>query len=333
MKENYGNKNKISRFRHRYDCNTPSNQMQTQISMPHQQRPAQILSELPEQYHQQLMQLFNHFQQQSKQRIMPTQDPYQQRPVQRSPDKSFHQHLSQLKDIYQQRLMQTLSGDPIHVMEPLTDEQLAFEIEFKKWEKNFADWQKAYASHHDRVAFKQYEEKFLEVREKLLKRRFQIYSKNSVQQKLASELGAAEAMAESILQKFSDSVTPNFHERVESDRFAKRFLQQPLAPSWNDDNLRMQRSRSQYCNRDLPGSSRHQQFATSSSRKENVRERNDRWIYDRRKINQRADDRNSRSKRENITNRPQVSAKTLKKRENQLKQELESKDVKSNIPW
>ncbi|CAG9804774.1 unnamed protein product [Chironomus riparius] len=88
-----------------------------------------------------------------------------------------------------------------------TPEQLAFDSEFKKWEKSFEDWKRAYANHPDRVAYREYEKKFLDVREKLMEKRKQIYNEGPgpATNSFDNFLSAADAMANSILSKFGDA--------------------------------------------------------------------------------------------------------------------------------
>ena len=45
-----------------------------------------------------------------------------------------------------------------------TPQQIAFEIEFNKWETGFEEWKRSWANHPDKMAYKQYEQKFMEVR-------------------------------------------------------------------------------------------------------------------------------------------------------------------------
>jgi hypothetical protein len=83
-----------------------------------------------------------------------------------------------------------------------TPEQIAFDIEFSKWEDGFKDWKASYANHPDQEAYWQYESKFLDVRDKLLAKRAQLYKVPSLQ--LDNQFDAASRMAESILSKFDD---------------------------------------------------------------------------------------------------------------------------------
>lgn len=231
-----------------------------------------------------------------------------------------------------------------NAQKPLTEEQLAFEMEFTKWEKSFVDWQKAYANHPDRVAYKQYEQKFLDVRDKLLIKRAQIYSKNTMEHQLASELGAAAAMADSILQKFGDPSTPstalNFNNPRGYDRYNRP---PPMMNNRYDDNRRgggrQDRSRSPYFNRDPPGySGGRQQFSRSpprhQGRQNDRRQNNDQWS-NQRGMQQRGGDRGGRGDRGEGRNRndEQESAKKIKRREFYNMKELERKDAYPLTPW
>ncbi|XP_070500810.1 uncharacterized protein [Chironomus tepperi] len=97
-----------------------------------------------------------------------------------------------------------------------TPEQLAFDNEFKKWEKSFEDWKRAYASHPDRVAYREYENKFLDVREKLMEKRKQIYNEGpgggGSSNSFDNYLSAADAMANSILSKFDSKPQKDFRD-------------------------------------------------------------------------------------------------------------------------
>lgn len=89
-----------------------------------------------------------------------------------------------------------------------TSEQLAFDLEFTKWEKAFADWRRDFANHPDRKAYHEYEQKFLNVRQNLLSKKVELFGESSVTQKFETQLSAATMMAESILQKFSNPIVP-----------------------------------------------------------------------------------------------------------------------------
>jgi hypothetical protein len=270
---------------------------------------------------------------------------------------------------YPTRQMQ-MQQNPI---QPLTSEQLAFELEFKKWEQSFTDWQKAYANHHDRVAYKQYEGKFLEVRDKLLIKRRQIYSKNTMETQLASELGAAAAMADSILQKFGEPSMPsgpNFDNRRGGgdSRFDKRFDRPPPIPMMTppmpmmtpqmpmmmnryDDSRgnrqNQNRSRSPYFNRDPPGRQdrmSRQNFSRSPPRHQGSRERNQNDMQRRGGRpsfgDNRRDERNNRDDRNrrdgNSRGRQDDNSRMIpgpKPKEAQIKRDLERKDVYPNVPW
>lgn len=87
-------------------------------------------------------------------------------------------------------------------MNPMqTQEQLAFDLEYTKWENGFSDWKRAYANHPDRVAYRQYEKKFLDVREKLLLKKAQLFG-STLETQFENQLSAASQMATTILQKY-----------------------------------------------------------------------------------------------------------------------------------
>lgn len=101
----------------------------------------------------------------------------------------------------------------------LSQQQRAFELEFSKWEKGFEEWKKAYATHPDKASYKLYEQKFLDVRAKLMIKRLEIFKQSSFQHELETELSAASEMAESILQKFGESSSSsNDRYRPSNDR-------------------------------------------------------------------------------------------------------------------
>jgi predicted acetyltransferase len=54
-------------------------------------------------------------------------------------------------------------------MVKLTQEELEFNEQFQKWEREFDQWKKANVNHPDKVAYKSYEDQFEQVRKQLLK--------------------------------------------------------------------------------------------------------------------------------------------------------------------
>lgn len=187
---------------------------------------------------------------------------------------------------YQQPMQQhkrqmQMQQPPPPMPAPLTQEQLAFEVEFGKWEKSFLDWQKAYANHPDRVAYKQYEQKFLAVRDKLFVKRTQIYSKTSTERKLANELGAAAAMAESILHQFGESSAPSFSGN------SNRFSNPPPILNMNSYEGNMMRGQQDYSrppryDQEPPGRGRGPNLGSGQVRGQNMGSGQDQgWSNDR----------------------------------------------------
>lgn len=61
------------------------------------------------------------------------------------------------------------------VVVQLSQEEIEFNDQFDKWEKEFDHWKAANVNHPDKVAYQRYEEQFEQVRAQLLKvRKLQI---------------------------------------------------------------------------------------------------------------------------------------------------------------
>lgn len=241
----------------------------------------------------------------------------------------------------------------------LTPEQVAFEIEFTKWEKSFDDWKNAYANHPDRSSYKQYEKKFLDVREKLIAKRAQIYKQNiPLGLQLDLQLSAASQMAESILQKFSEP-TPYIELPLNPTTGPR-----PLMSNFNDSNRNSRggggfnsmpnRSRSPYLNRSPPRNpyqmeprnnsfqmdqrnNYYQMEPGSGSYQMQPRDNNFRMEPRRNfQINQRQNFSNrSRSPVNRMPAQRQAdpNSKRNKKREAQMIRMLAKTDVYPNVPW
>lgn len=63
---------------------------------------------------------------------------------------------------------QVLQNDQLSSASNITQEELEFNEQFRKWEEEFDNWKKANANHPDKTAYKQYEQQFESVRQKLL---------------------------------------------------------------------------------------------------------------------------------------------------------------------
>lgn len=50
----------------------------------------------------------------------------------------------------------------------VTQEEIEFDEQFRKWQEEFDKWKMANANHPDKIAYRQYEEQFESVRVKLL---------------------------------------------------------------------------------------------------------------------------------------------------------------------
>lgn len=50
----------------------------------------------------------------------------------------------------------------------VTQEEIEFDEQFRKWQEEFDKWKRANVNHPDKIAYKQYEEQFESVRVKLL---------------------------------------------------------------------------------------------------------------------------------------------------------------------
>lgn len=184
--------------------------------------------------------------------------------------------------------------------DPRTPEQIAFEIEFTKWETGFEEWKRSYANHPDRSAYFQYEKKFLDVREKLVQKRSQIYSsQHCLKNQLDSQLVAASRMADNILSKFGVSSGPRSGPsnsyRVNQQQYGSHVQAPPSAPPFRSNSKRARDASDSF--------SRFKQSSTQISGpnpKANKRQRPNKSSY---------------------------------KNETGLKQELSRNDVYPNIPW
>lgn len=62
----------------------------------------------------------------------------------------------------------TPKNDPPAVSVTLTQEEIEFDEQFRKWEDEFDKWKQANVNHPDKEAYKQYEQQFESVRVQLL---------------------------------------------------------------------------------------------------------------------------------------------------------------------
>lgn len=53
-------------------------------------------------------------------------------------------------------------------VQAMTQEEVEFDAQFRKWEQEFDSWKKANVHHPDKNAYRKYEQQFETVREKLL---------------------------------------------------------------------------------------------------------------------------------------------------------------------
>lgn len=213
--------------------------------------------------------------------------------------------------------------------DPRTPEQIAFELEFKKWETGFEDWKRSYANHPDRTAYYQYEKKFLDVREKLVQKRAQIYNQKSLQQQLDSQFVAASLMAESILSKFSEPSVPVYNNMSNDSRpfdmNDQRMMRSPMNQQrFNNPSQNYSRGNetiTSYRNRTPPRQNQEfifNQMPTGSRSDRNMKRARD-WNPG---FNQNAPQNNGRNKR----------SKSANERTN-VTQEQNQKNVYPKTPW
>lgn len=243
------------------------------------------------------------------------------------------------------------SGNSYRSVSSQTPEQIAFEMEFNKWEAGFEDWKRSWSNHPDRAAYKQYEQKFLDVREKLMSKRAQIYGHTYAESQLQNQLMSASAMAESILSKFSEPANFNQSQQVFDNRDDDRMNRSRSPINRNPSGRAGQTS---YFNRSPP----RQPFVFEERDRRGISSGQDRRgfssVQDRkgfssgqdrrsdsggqrrgnagssggleRSNSNRREDNYKKQRREDNYKKQEVSAK-------QLKKELNRKDVYPNSPW
>ncbi|XP_053670806.1 uncharacterized protein LOC128721110 [Anopheles nili] len=95
------------------------------------------------------------------------------------------------------KLMKNRQKPPLP--EEKSAEEIAFDVQFRKWEEEFETWKRTNINHPDKAAYTEYEQKYEDQRKKLLDHREQLRRKR-IGQTVGTHSGVKESMAVTLMQ-------------------------------------------------------------------------------------------------------------------------------------